>query len=206
MEWATKKEKKTMKRTDVISYCFLTAFLVLLFLAGSINFSSCGKDSEAEPETSGNTESLYPAKITAVVDGDTVKIQFAENIPDQCSKNETVRLIGVNTPELNLHKDAEAEHFALEAYQYTNRYYKEEVNLQLDDISAMRDKYGRLLAYVWLCNATMLNKNLIEDGYGRYYNAFLFNEKYMKEFSEAEILAIQSKKGIWGGIQNDKRR
>lgn len=189
-----------MKKTDVISYCFLTAFLLLLVLAGTINLSGCEDGNGQKTEERSQAEYLYPAKITAVVDGDTVKIQFAGSRPEICSKNETVRLIGVNTPELNLHKDAEAEYFAQEAYLYTNRYYREEVKIQLDDVSASRDKYGRLLAYVWLCNATMLNKNLIEDGCGRYYSAFLFNENLMKEFAAAEVQAIQSKKGLWGGM------
>ena len=187
-----------MKKSDLMSYSFLTFFTVLLVLASVINLG-CGNPAENGEENPETAKTLYPAEITAAVDGDTVKIQFKNKIPQDCSKNETVRLIGVNTPELNLHKDDEAEYFAEEAFLYTNRYYKEEVNVQLDDISSMRDKYGRLLAYIWLCNSTMLNKNLIEDGYGRYYNAFLFKEKYMKEFSDAEFQAIKAEKGIWGG-------
>ena len=187
-----------MKKSDLMSYSFLAFFLALLFLAPVINLG-CGNPTENGEEKTEPVKVLYPAEITAAVDGDTVKIQFKNKIPPDCSKNETVRLIGVNTPELNLHKDDEAEYFAEEAFLYTNRYYKEEVNVQLDDISSLRDKYGRLLAYIWLCNSTMLNKNLIEDGYGRYYNAFLFNEKYMKEFSDAEFQAIKAEKGIWGG-------
>ena len=188
-----------MKKTTIIIYFFFFSFISLLILAATVNISCYQKENEPDREKSEISEILYPAKITAVIDGDTVKIQFKSKLPENCTKNETVRLIGVNTPELNLHKEAEAEYFAEEAFLYTNRYYKEEVNIQLDDISSMRDKYGRLLAYIWLCNSTLLNKNLIEDGYGRYYNAFMFNEKYMKEFSDAEIQAIQAEKGIWGG-------
>lgn len=188
-----------MKKIDLMSYGFLAFFLALLFLAPVINLG-CVKPAEYGKENLEMDKVLFPAKITAVVDGDTVKIQFKNKIPPDCSKNETVRLIGVNTPELNLYKDKEAEYFAKEAFEYTNRYYKEDVDIQLDDVSSMRDKYGRLLAYIWLCNSTMLNKNLIEDGYGRYYNVFLFNEKYMRDFLAAESNAIQEKKGIWGEL------
>lgn len=186
-----------MKKSDFMSCSFLFFFVAMLVLAAFIN-SGCEKTAENKEKNLEIASVLYPAKITTTVDGDTVKIQFKNKIPPDCSKNETVRLIGVNTPELNLYKEAESEYFAKEAFEYTNRYYKEEVEIQLDDVSAMRDKYGRLLAYIWLCNSTMLNKNLIEDGLGRYYNVFLFNEKYMKEFLDAEIHAIQEKKGIWG--------
>ncbi len=188
-----------MKKTTVITYLYLFFFVFLLFLAATVNISCSQKENETDSKKSDISETLYPAKISAVIDGDTVKIQFKDDIPENCTKNETVRLIGVNTPELNLHKDEAAEYFAEEAFLYTNRYYKEEVNIQLDNVSAMRDKYGRLLAYIWLCNSTLLNKNLIEDGYGRYYSTFQFNEKYMKEFSEAELQAILAEKGIWGG-------
>lgn len=188
-----------MRKSTIITYFFLFLFYFSLFFAATVNFSCYQEENVPDNEKSEISEILYPAKITAVIDGDTVKIQFKNDRPENCEKNEIVRLIGVNTPELNLYKDTEAEYFAEEAFLYTNRYYKEEVNIQLDNISAMRDKYGRLLAYVWLCNSTLLNKNLIEDGYGRYYNIFLFNEKLMKEFSDAEILAIQEEKGIWGG-------
>lgn len=173
-----------MRKSTIMTYFFLFLFYFSLFFAATVNFSYYQKENVPDNEKSEISEILYPSKITAVIDGDTVKVQFKNGRPENCEKNEIVRLIGVNTPELNL---------------YTNRYYKEEVNIQLDNISAMRDKYGRLLAYVWLCNSTLLNKNLIEDGYGRFYNIFLFNEKLMKEFSDAEILAIQEEKGIWGG-------
>lgn len=142
-------------------------------------------------------EQQFPAIISTVVDGDTIKITFLNGVPDGCKKNETVRLIGVNTPELNLYKDAPPEYFAEEAYQYTKRYYQNEILIELDKITGLRDKYGRLLAYVWLCNATMLNKNMIEDGIGRYYGVFAFDETYMNEFMLAETAARSSKRGMW---------
>lgn len=142
-------------------------------------------------------EQQYPARISAVVDGDTVKITFLDLIPDGCRKNETVRLIGVNTPELNLYKDAPPEYFAQEAYQYTNRYYHDEVFIELDELTGLRDTYSRLLAYIWLCNGTMLNKNLIEDGAGRYYGIFTFDRTYMNEFILAETAARSGRRGMW---------
>lgn len=178
---------------------FKKVFTILIF---TLLVASCGKEAEIKNTEKTDDEKLYSAKITAVVDGDTVKVQFEKEVPEDCSKKETIRLIGVNTPELNLYKDEAAEYFAKEAYEYTNRYYREVVNIQFDNVSALRDRYDRILAYVWLCNSTMLNKNLIEDGYGRYYNAFQFNENYMNEFLSAEIQAVQQKKGMWGG-QND---
>lgn len=172
-----------MKRTGI------TIFLLVFLLTGCVRQESS--------KTAGEIL-LYPAKITAAVDGDTVRIQFLGDIPEDCSEKETVRLIGVNTPELNLYKDEEPEYFSEEAYRYTNSYYKEEVLIELDEVTGLRDRYGRLLAYVWLCNTTMLNKNLIEDGYGRYYDAFPFRSEYMCEFLLAETDARQNKRGMWG--------
>lgn len=166
---------------------------IFLIIAGIFLLSSCAAG--AEPD---DNFSLYPAKIVSVIDGDTVKVAFTDEIPHGCEETETVRLIGVNTPELNRCNDEEPEYYALEAYMYTNCYYGGSVFIELDDVSSLRDKYGRMLAYVWLASGTMLNKNLIEDGYGFFYGYFKFNSDYMDSFFLAEQNARQEKKGMWG--------
>jgi len=61
---------------------------------------------------------VYEARVTAVVDGDTVKVQFVDAVPEGCSRSERVRFIGVNTPELTTNPP---EYFALEARDFTIR-------------------------------------------------------------------------------------
>ena len=171
--------------------------LFAIFLPFFLSLLSCAKPGDYSEPSNKNNHVFYQAKILSVVDGDTVKIKFLDEIPEGCARKETVRLIGVNTPELNLHKPSEAEYYAQEAYEFTNTFYQKDVKIELDDISALRDKYSRLLAYVHLNNKTILNKLLIEEGYGRYYDAFKFNKKYMKDFEKAELSANLKKKGMW---------
>lgn len=137
------------------------------------------------------------AKVVRVIDGDTIEVQILSDEIKNLNQIEKVRFIGINTPELNLHKKEDKEYFAQEAYEFTkkeldNRYIK----LSFDDISNMRDKYNRLLCYIWVDNF-LFNKILIEAGYAKYYDNFDFNEKYMKLFENAEIYAKINNMGMW---------
>ena len=113
------------------------AFVVSLFLFVTIS-CAIGQLEDAP--------SWYEAVVTAVVDGDTIQIQFVDDPPPDCSWNERVRFIGVDTPELYT---VPAEYYAREARTYTNRYYQKNVLIEFDSVSSTRDQYGRLLAYVY---------------------------------------------------------
>ena len=84
---------------------------------------------------------------TRVVDGDTIIL----------SNGERVRLIGVDTPETK-HPNKPVQYFGKEASAFTKRMVEgKEVTLEYGQ--QQRDKYGRLLAYVYLMDGTLtLNK------------------------------------------------
>ena len=105
-------------------------------------------------------------KCTRVVDGDTIIL----------GNGERVRLIGVDTPETK-HTNKPVEYFGKEASAFTrSKVEGKDVRLEYDQ--QQRDKYGRLLAYVYLMDGTFLNAEIIKQGYG---NAFTkFPSKYMK--------------------------
>lgn len=137
----------------------------------------------------------HTARITAVVDGDTVKIQFTDAKPDECEWNEKVRLIGVDTPELYTKPP---EYFAVEARDYVNQYYQKDILFEFDTVSARRDRYSRLLGYIYIDGSPYsLNEELIEEGYGYYYDVFAFDRDRMIDFADAEKRAKQNKKGLW---------
>lgn len=173
------------------------SYLLVLLLSFVISCSFFKFSDTKNEIDSLDSKPLYKAQITAVVDGDTVKVQFENEIPENCSTNETIRLIGINTPELNLNKNKEPEYYAEEAYQFTNKYWNKKVYVQLDDVTGLRDKYSRLLAYIQLSDGKLLNELLLEEGYARYYDNFKFNKQRMDDFSKAEIKAKLSKKGLW---------
>lgn len=127
-------------------------------------------------------------KIVRIVDGDTL-VAAKNGVED------TVRLIGIDTPELYVEGKKVDDPQAISALEYakvalTGRYV--ELELDMDE----RDRYGRLLAYVWLYD-TMLNKLLLENGIAR-VATYPPNVKYLDEFLILEKYAKEKKLGIWG--------
>jgi micrococcal nuclease len=122
-------------------------------------------------------------RVKRVVDGDTLLL----------TNRERVRLIGVDTPETK-HPQKPVQRFGKEAYWFTKRMVEgEEVCLEFD--WQKRDKYGRLLAYVFLTDGTFLNAEIIKQGYGFAYTRFPF--KYLAEFRQYEREARENRKGLW---------
>lgn len=122
-------------------------------------------------------------KVERVIDGDTLLLTGGEK----------VRLIGVDTPETK-HPQKPVQRFGMEAYHFTKRMVEgKEVHLEFD--WQKRDKYGRLLAYVFLMDGTFLNAEIIKRGYGFAYTRFPF--KYLDEFRAYEREARENEKGLW---------
>jgi micrococcal nuclease len=139
----------------------------------------------------------YGAVIAAVVDGDTIDVGFTGTIPPGCAQKERVRLIGVNTPELTTNPP---EAYALEAWKCTNNFWKKNVILRFDSVSDKRDKYDRILCYVYIesvATENLLNLLLIKGGLGSYYDAFAFEKLFMESFLQAENGAKTNGLGIW---------
>jgi len=123
---------------------------------------------------------------TRVVDGDTILIEID-------GKEERIRLIGVDTPE-TVHPEKPVEYFGKEASEFTkNMAEGKSVRLEFDLYK--RDKYGRLLAYVYLEDGTFLNAEIIKQGYGFAYTRFPF--KYLDDFRQYEKEAREGGRGLW---------
>lgn len=84
---------------------------------------------------------VLQAKVTKVVDGDTVTVAIGK-------KSEKVRMIGVNTPETH-HPTKGKEPYGKEAAAFTTKMLTSKKVWLQKDIEE-RDRYGRLLAYVWM--------------------------------------------------------
>lgn len=128
------------------------------------------------------------ALVTKVVDGDTVRIALN-------NKTETIRLIGINTPE-TVDPRREVECYGKEASNRTKELLTgKQVILESDISQDTRDRYGRLLVYVW-ADGININKQLIADGFAYEYT-YETPYKYQPEFKEAQRLAQNAKKGLW---------
>jgi micrococcal nuclease len=124
---------------------------------------------------------------TRVIDGDTIIVEIG-------GKEERVRLIGVDTPE-TVHPSKPVEYFGKEASEFTRKMVEgKRVKLEYD--WQRRDKYGRLLAYVYLEDGTFLNAEIIKQGYGFAYTRFPF--KYLEKFRQYEREARENNRGLWG--------
>lgn len=150
-------------------------------------------DNQQEPhpqqtiQTSQPTYQLY--SVVKVVDGDTIKV-------DINGTTETLRLIGINTPE-TVDPRKPVECFGIEASNRAKELLtNKKVRLESDSSQGERGIYGRLLRYVWLEDGTFFNKQMIIDGYA---NEYTYNTpyKYQNEFKQAEKEARENKRGLW---------
>ena len=98
-------------------------------------------------------------RVVKFDDGDTITVDMNGTV-------ETVRFIGVDTPETH-HPDRPIECYGREASDYTKRLIGgQKVRLQADPLDTNRDRYGRLLRYVYLPDNTLVEQKLIAEGYG----------------------------------------
>jgi micrococcal nuclease len=124
-------------------------------------------------------------KVLRVIDGDTLEIQRGD-------KKEKVRLLGVDTPETK-HPEKPVEPYGPEATEFV-RSLTEGKSICLD---YDRDKYHRLLAYVYTSDNIFLNAELIRKGYARTYTKYPFYPEYMNLFFDLEEQAWKKGAGLW---------
>ncbi len=131
-------------------------------------------------------------EVVRVVDGDTLDVRVA----DGDKPTTRVRLWGVDTPELA--KPAEykpAEPFALEATAFSQSLAQGQfVTLELQQ-SRVRERYGRLLAYVVLPDGSVLNARLIEEGFSEHDGRWSHEEA--DAYDALEQRARAQKRGLW---------
>jgi micrococcal nuclease len=143
-------------------------------------------------------------EVSEVVDGDTLEIQYENGTSD------TVRLVGIDTPEVYVETDPQefegipdtrAGHDWLRGWGENASAYTERVvgnasvRLSFDNQSDRRGTYGRLLAYVHVNDSFVLNAALVERGYARVYTAENFEQE--SQYLAAEATAQQQDTGLW---------
>jgi len=140
-----------------------------------------------------------PAEVISITDGDTIRVRL------ESGKEEAVRLIGVDTPE----STREIEPFGKEAAGFTRRELEYKTVFLEIDVSE-RDRFGRLLAYVWLgqpandkeaaVRANMFNAELLLQGYAQLMT-IAPNVKYTDMFLKFEREARNAGKGLWAAAE-----
>jgi len=123
-------------------------------------------------------------EVKWVSDGDTIVIRDGRH----------VRYIGINAPEI-AHDYHKAEAFGYAAKKFNQSLLRsKKVRLEFDQ--EKYDRYGRLLAYVFLLDGTFINKKMIEKGYA-YALSRSPNVKYHRVLLQTQRDAMSSKQGMW---------
>lgn len=141
----------------------------------------------AEPQQPLDPRRGPNALVSRVVDGDTIDVVLR-------GRSERVRLIGIDTPE-SVDPRQPVQCFALEASAFAARHLEgRTVELEFD--VERRDRYGRLLAYVWLGDE-LFNLTLVRRGYAQVYT-FPPNVRYVERLLAAQRNARAESAGLWG--------
>jgi micrococcal nuclease len=137
-------------------------------------------------------------RVVKVVDGDTMDL----DVPDVDHAATRVRLWGVDTPEL-AHGGQPEMYFGPEAREFARRTLDDRTVQVVLNPDRTRDKYGRLLAYLFLNKGgEMFNEKLVEEGFG--YADWRFKHPYKDEFEAAERRARGDKVGMWKDVRKDQ--
>ena len=128
-------------------------------------------------------------KVLSVIDGDTIMIEMD-------GVTETVRLLGIDTPEVDPQYNP-IECYGREATNATKeKLLNQIVTVETDASQGKRDKFDRILGYVFLPDGTNINLYLIAEGFAKEYT---YNKSYtyQTEFRTAEKNAQINEKGLW---------
>jgi len=120
-------------------------------------------------------------KVIRVIDGDTIEIEGGQR----------VRYIGIDTPERDACFSSEST--------AKNKELVDGKTISLEKDVSEKDRYGRLLRYVYVGD-TLVNEVLVKEGYAQVYT-YPPDVKYNEKFSAAQREARDSNKGLWSACQ-----
>lgn len=134
------------------------------------------------------------ATVVQVVDGDTIDVSIG-------GRDERIRLLGVDTPEVHVPAGESAECFGAEASAFTTRQLAEGTAVRLERDVVGRDDYGRLLAYVYrVDDGAMVNELLVREGYAtpmQIHPNGLFADRFVAAAVAAEAAGL----GLWSACR-----
>ena len=133
-------------------------------------------------------------RVLRVEDGDTITINMN-------GKEERVRFIGVDTPETQDPRKP-VQCFGKAASEFTKQLIgNNPVRLESDQLSSNRDRYNRLLRYIYLPDGRLVQAEIIRQGYGFAYTSFPFTKS--EEFVSYQKDAREQNRGLWNSCEPD---
>jgi micrococcal nuclease len=162
---------------------YLIPLVILCGVAAVAWFSH--EDSNEDPAKAGSSSLV--ARVDRVVDGDTAKAWVN-------GKDEYVRYIGIDTPE-SVKEDTPVECYGKQASEFNARLLAREPRVKLVFDKERRDRYGRLLAYVY-SGPTLLQAELLKRGYATTLEVPP-NTSRAAQFRRFEDEAKEAGRGLW---------
>ena len=153
-----------------------SAFAILIFLL------ACTTQASEQP---GGIEPRE-VRLIEVTDGDTIRVLYR-------GREERVRLIGVDTPEVPWYGGS-GECFGVEAARYAKRRLEGRL-VRLEFGADRRDRYGRLLAYLYV-DDELFNLTLVRLGYAA-ADPVTPNTRLAPLFARAQASARATGEGLW---------
>ena len=202
-------------RNVFVSKKFLVIVGLVLVLLVGIAIGRSSKQVVQKPENLsagivGNTDSEYQnksgretetkdeieikgdlVKVKRVIDGDTMEIEGGEK----------VRYIGIDTPE-TVDPRKPVQCFGIEASK-KNKELVEGKMVRLEKDITDRDKYNRLLRYIWV-DDVLINLELVKQGFAYSYS-YPPDIKYQEQIVKAQDEAREAKRGLWSSCLSDSR-
>ncbi|MDP2156119.1 MAG: thermonuclease family protein [Nitrospirota bacterium] len=163
----------TKKQIKISSMTILT-IIALLY--------GCMADNTPEAKKLDENKSVY---IEKVVDGDSVEANIR-------GKKEQIRFIGIDAPELSQKPWGKRSRKFLEELISASGW---QVRIEYD--VEKRDKYDRILAYLWGRDHKLINEEMLSNGYAVLFT-FPPNVKHVDRLKAAQVIARENKRGIWG--------
>ena len=140
-----------------------------------------------EEMVAGETE-LY--EVVSITDGDTIKVKTDDKI-------QTVRLVNMNTPE-SVDPKRPAECMGKETSEQMKLLVEgKKVSLEIDETQTDRDRYSRLLRFVFLEDGTDVGLLMIKLGFAYSTPYGSSPHKYLEAYENAEAMAKESQLGLW---------
>jgi len=131
------------------------------------------------------------ATVRKVIDGDTIELRIG-------TSNETVRLLGIDTPE-TIHPSKPVECFGPEASARTKQLLPQGTKVRIERDTEARDHFGRLLLYVYLGDR-MVNEVLLSEGFAVPLSIEP-NTTHATQFDQVSGEARTASAGLWGACR-----
>ncbi|EPZ43070.1 thermonuclease family protein [Alicyclobacillus acidoterrestris] len=135
---------------------------------------------------------LVPVVVTKVTDGDTIHVRM----PD--GEDKTIRMLLIDTPE-DVKPNTPVEPFALDAAAFARQELPvgKQIYIEEGKPGYTTDKYGRLLAYVYITKTDMYNEDVVRKGLARVAYIYPPNTDHLAELEADQSYAKAHHLGIW---------